>query len=136
MADNYKREDLEQLICEVMGLKSITSSLNNQINRLCLQDDLSFKDIARTIIWYVEVAKKEVNPIYGISFVPNVFPQAAEYFRQLKLDQQRKEEEAKKIVKNQDNNIIFHIKSRPHVKRKPKHFNIEEINVQGEESDD
>ena len=118
-----------------MGIKTVTSTIKNQINRITLRDNLTFKEIARSIVWYTEVAKKEVNPIYGIAFVPNVFPMAAEYFRKLELEQVRKEEEAKKLVEYQENNIIFNIKSLEHKKRKPKQLNIDEINVEGESDD-
>jgi hypothetical protein len=131
----YTRDDLEKLICEVMGIKTVTSTIKNQINRITLRDNLTFKDIARSIVWYTEVAQKEVSPIYGIAFVPNVFPMAAEYFRKLELEQVRKEEEAKKLVEYQENNIIFNIKSLEHKKRKPKQLNIDEINVEGESDD-
>ena len=131
----YTRDDLETLICEVMGIKTVTSTIKNQINRITLRDNLTFKEIARSIVWYTEVANKDVNPIYGIAFVPNVFPMAAEYFRKLELEQVRKEEEAKKLVEYQENNIIFNIKSLEHKKRKPKQLNIDEINVEGESDD-
>ena len=131
----YTRADLEQLICEVMGIKSVTSTIKNQINRIVLQDNLNFKEIARAIVWYTEIAKKEISPIYGIAFVPNVFPMAAEYFRKLELEQQSKDEEAKKLVEYQENNIIFNIKSLEHKKRQPKQLNIDEIDVEGESDD-
>lgn len=118
-----------------MGLKSVTSTIKNQINRICLNDNLTFKDIARCIVWYTEVAGKEVSPIYGIAFVPNVFPMAAEHFRKLELDNKRQEEEAKKIVEYQENNIIFNIKSLEHKRRPAKQLNIDEINVEGESDD-
>lgn len=123
------------MICEVMGIQTVTSTISNQINRIVLRDNLTFKDIARCIVWYTEVAKKEINPIYGIAFVPNVFPMAAEYFRKLELEQVRKDEEAKKLVEYQENNIIFNIKSLEHKKRKTKQLNIDEINVEGESDD-
>ena len=119
-----------------MGIKSVTSTIKNQINRIVLQDNLNFKEIARAIVWYTEVAKKEISPIYGIAFVPNVFPMAAEYFRQLELEQQSKDEEAKKLVEYQENNIIFNIKSLEHKRRTPKQLNISEIVIEGDESDD
>ena len=132
----FTRADLEQLICEVMGVATVTSTIKNQINRIVLNDNMSFKEIARCIVWYVEVMRKEISPIYGIAFVPNVFPQAAEYFRQLELEQIRKEEEAKKLVEYQENNIIFNIKSLEHKRRTPKQLNISEIVIEGDESDD
>lgn len=130
--NSFKREDLEQIILEVMGLKSITPMISKQINRYILEFDMSFKEIARCIIWYVEVFHGELKPIYGIGIVPNIREQAAAYFKQLELDQQKQATEAKKVVEYQDNNIIFNIKSLQHNKRKPKQLDVNDINVKGD----
>ena len=113
MASNntFKRPDLEKMICEVMGLSTITPMISKQINRYILDYDMSFKEIARCVVWYVEVFKGELNSVYGLGIIPNIREQAAAYFKQLELDQQKQAIEAKKIVEYQDNNIIFNIKS-------------------------
>ena len=129
---NFKRSDLEQMICEVMGIKSITPMISKQINRYILDYDMSFKEIARCVVWYVEVFGGEFNTVYGLGILPNIREQAAAYFRQLELDQQRQATEAKKVVEYQDNNIIFNIKSLQHKKRKPKQLDINDIDVKGD----
>ena len=133
MANNtFKRPDLEQMICEVMGIKSITPMISKQINRYILDYDMSFKEIARCVVWYAEVYGGTFNTVYGIGIVPNVREQAAAYFKKLELDQQQQAIEAKKIVEYQDNNIIFNIKSLQHKKRKPKQLDINDIDVKGD----
>ena len=74
MADNkpYTRQDLEALICEVMGLKTITPTIRKQISNYILLDNMTNKEIARCIVWYQEVFHGKFEPIYGISFVPSV----------------------------------------------------------------
>ena len=134
--EGFKRSNLEEKICEVMGLDSITPIVSRQINRFILDYDMSFKEIARCIVWYVEVFKGNLNPVYGISFVPNVRQEAAKYFKKLELDQQNQTIEAKKIVEYQDNNIIFNIKSLKHKKRKPRQLDIRDINVKGEDTNE
>lgn len=129
--DNYKRQDLEDLIKDVMGISTITPMITKQINRFAMQD-WGYKEIARCIVWYVEVAGQTLSPMYGLGILPNIREQADKYFKQLELDQRKQEAEAKKIAEYQDNNIIFHIKNLKHEKRKPKQFNIEEINIEGE----
>lgn len=128
----FKRTDLEQMICEVMGLSTITPMISKQINRFILDYDMSFKEIARCVVWYVEVFGGELNPVYGIGIIPNIREKAAAYFKQLELDQQKQAIEAQKIVEYQDNNIIFNIKSLKHNKRKPKQLDINDINVEGD----
>ena len=130
--NTFKRTDLEKMICEVMGLSTITPMISKQINRFILDYDMSFKEIARCVVWYVEVFGGELNPVYAIGIIPNIREKAAAYFKQLELDQQKQAIEAQKIVEYQDNNIIFNIKSLKHHKRKPKQLDINDINVEGD----
>ena len=130
--NTFKRTDLEQMICEVMGVSTITPMISKQINRFILDYDMSFKEIARCVVWYVEVFGGELSPVYGIGIIPNIREKAAAYFKQLELDQQKQAIEAQKIVEYQDNNIIFNIKSLKHNKRKPKQLDINDINVEGD----
>lgn len=133
MANKYTKDDLFALIRETMGLESIPPTISKQINRFILENDMTFKDIARCIVWYVEVHGGSLSPVYGIYFVPNVKESADKYFKQLELDQQKQLAEAQKIVEYQDNNIIFNIGSLKHKKREPRQFNIEDIKVEGDE---
>jgi hypothetical protein len=116
-----------------MGIKSITPMISKQINRYILDYDMSFKEIARCVVWYVEVFGGELSPVYGLGIIPNIREKAAAYFKQLELDQQKQAIEAKKIVEYQDNNIIFNIKSLKHNKRKPKQLDLSDINIEGDE---
>lgn len=134
MANKYTKDDLFALIREIMGLESIPPTIIKQINRYILEYDMTFKDIARCIVWYTDVQHGTVSPVYGIYFVPNIKESADKYFKQLELDQQKQLAEAQKIVEYQDNNIIFNIGSLKHKKREPRQFNIEDINiVEGDE---
>lgn len=129
----YTRADLNVLIQEVMGIETITPMINKQINRFVLEYDMDFKEIARCIVWIVDVQKSALSPMYGLGMVPNVREATAKYFKQLELDQQKQNAEAKKVVEYQDNNIIVNIKSLKHNKRRPKQFNIEDITVEGDD---
>lgn len=128
----FTKQDLEKMILEVMELSSITPTIRRQINNFILVDKMTYKEIARCIVWYQEVFHGTFEPIYGISFVPSVKDRAAKYFRQLELDQQAQASEARKIVEYQENNIIFNIQSLEHKKRQPKQLDISEIDVKGD----
>ena len=130
--NQYSRKELEDLICEVMDIKSITPMIRNQINKYILDYNMSFKEIARCIVWYVEVANGKMKPMYGIGIVPNIREESNAYFKKLELDQQNKTIEAKKIVEYQDNNIIFNIKSIQRKKRNPKQLDITSIDTKGD----
>ena len=129
---NYTKQQLEDLICEVMGIKSITPTIRKQISNYVLVDNMTYLEIARCVVWYDEVFHGKFEPIYGISFVPSVKDRAAEHFRNLEKQQKAQAEQAKKVVEYQENNIIFNIKSLEHKKRKAKQLDITEIDVEGE----
>lgn len=132
----YSLNELQQLIKDVMGIQTITPMISKQINKFVLDYNMTYKEIARCIVWYTEVAKQKLEPLYGIGMVVNVREQAAAYFKQLELDQQRQQKEAEKVVQYQDNNIIFNIKSLKHKKKQPKQIDISQINVKGDKNND
>lgn len=132
----YTQKDLFELVKEVMGIQTITPMIRKQVNRFILEDDMDFKEIARCIVWYIEVFGGELNPIYGLGIIPNIREKANQHFQKLELDQQKQLAEAQKIVEYQDNNIIFNIGSLKHKKRQPRQFNIEDIKVEGEDQNE
>ena len=133
---DWNKQALEELICEGMQIRSITPTIRKQINNFVILDNMTYKEIARCIVYYNEVMLKEIEPIYGIAFVPAVRDRAAKYFAELELKKKSKKKQADKIVEFQKNNIIFNIKSLGHKKRKPKQLDISEINIKGESDDD
>ena len=136
MVSNYSKAELEQLICEVMELNSITPTIRKQINNFVLIDRMTYKEIARCIVYYQEVLKMKFEPVYGIAFVPSVKDRAAKYFAELERKQKVQKEQAQKIAEFQENNIIFNISSLEHKKRKPKQLDVTEIDIKGESDDD
>ena len=132
-SNNYTRQQLNELIMELMGITTITPMINKQVARFVLEDDMSFKDIARCIVYYTDVLGGKLQAVYGLGIIPNIREQAMKYFKQLELDQQKQLAQAQKIVEYQDNNIIFNIGSLKHKKREPKQFNISDIDVKGED---
>ena len=131
----FSKQELIDLVKEVMGIQTITPMINKQINRFILQDKMTYKEIARCVVWYTEVQGKSFTTMYGLGIIPNIREDVEKYFKQLELDQQQKANEAKKIIENQDNNIIFNIKSLKQKPRKRKSLNIGEIKVDPIEGD-
>lgn len=130
--NDITKQELEEYICGVMDIKAVTPMITRQINRYVLEFNMTFKEIARCVVWYKEVFGGALNPVYGIGIVPNIREQATAYFKQLELDQKKQATEAQKVVEYQDNNIIFNIKSLQHNKRKPKQLNIDDIDIKGD----
>lgn len=124
--------DLITYLQEEFKINSLPETMLKQIDRFSLCYKMSAKEIARCVSYYIYQRKGKIDPLYGIWFVPNVRTQAAEFFKQLELDRQRQQTEAKKVAEYQDNNIIFNIKSLPHKRRKPKQLDLNEVDVKGE----
>lgn len=129
------REDLYELICEVTGLNSVTPVIERQVFKYITELKMTYKEIARCIVWYVEVeGKKFDKSYYGIGVVPNIREQANKYFEKLKKDQEEKQRQAEEAAASSGNNIIFNISSLEHKRRKPKSFDISKIDVGEEET--
>ena len=62
----YSRAELEQLIKELMSVQSIPPNFNKQINKFVLENDMTLKEIARCIDWYVELRQFKIDPLYGL----------------------------------------------------------------------
>ena len=65
------------------------------------------------------------------AFVTSIREPAADYFKKLELDKQKQQQEAEKVIKYQDKNIIINIKSynllnKP---RPPKNFDMSAIEI-------
>ena len=130
MSKLFTREDLENMICELMGVKEVTPLIQKHISELSVIYKMTWKEIARCLVYYVEVCKGTLKIEYGIKTTcTSVREKAEKYFKQLELDQQTQKGEAAKIVEYQENNIIFHISSLENKKRQPKQLDINDIDI-------
>ena len=128
-------EELLNMIREELGQTNIPPTISKQIGNYCLLDDMTYKEIAQCIVYYVEVRGLKIDPIYGLKFVSQIRPDAAKYFEKLRQEKIRQEREAEKVVQNQEHNIIFNIKYIDNQPRRPKLLDIGAINMK-EDSDD
>ena len=128
-------EELLNMIREELVRPDIPSSISKQISNYCLLDDMTQREIAQCIVYYVEGRGVKIDPIYGLSFISKIRPDAAKYFEKLRQEKIRQEREAEKVVKNQEHNIIFNINYIDNQPRRPKLLDIGAINMK-EESDD
>lgn len=132
----YTKSKLEELVLELSGLKEITPIISKHISRFVIENKMTYLEIARCVDYYVEILGHEIKPEYGLSFVLNVREAAGEYFRKLELDKQKQQQEAKKVIEYQDNNIIINIKSYKKINQKkaPKKIDIGAIKIDDEQS--
>lgn len=130
--NKYTLDMLYQYVSEVFQLSPIPDDIRRQISTYVIRDNMSYREIARCLCYYLEVERQTVKRLYGMSFVPKVRNDAAKYFEKLERDQKSQEEEAQKIM-NHDINIKFKIETIKNKPRKIKQLDINEINIEGEE---
>lgn len=121
-----KKQELREIICETLGLDKIPNIIETQIHRLTMELGLTYKEVARAVVYYYGVKKNEYQPMYGIGIIQNVYPEANRYYEKLKKqreEQLRSVEEAKK-----HSNIILEVKQIPK-RRSKKIIDIEKLKV-------
>ena len=83
VVSKYTKDDLFALIKDVMGIQSVTPMIQRQVNKFILEYDMTFKEIARCIVYYVEVRGGVLDTMYGLGIIPNIREQAGLHFKQL-----------------------------------------------------
>lgn len=138
MKDDWTRDQLEELIENIMGLKELTPIIYKQIAQYHVTYQMSFKDIARCLVWYDEIdnsvpKERKWLPQFGISVVPNVREKALKYFEDLAKQKQDQNLNAKEVAKASENNIIFKIEKLPQKKRRIRQFSFDDIQLREDE---
>lgn len=138
MQNNFTREDCEIQIKELTGLpmgEPLPRSIERQINRFLLEDEMTYKEIAQCLFYYTEIIGKRVDPVYGIFFIPNVRHETKKYFIQLKKEKEEKEREAKKFTE-QEGVMVINIKNVARSKtRKKETLSFDDIKIEDGEDD-
>lgn len=129
----YTRNDLLALIKDIFNITEVPPMINKQILKYITAYNMNFKEIARCLVYIVEVKKIPLQLQYGISSVLTFRESAGKYFHQLELDKQKQEAEGKKAVEIQGDIIKFTIK-KSKKKRKIKQLDIADIQV-GEDNE-
>lgn len=126
------RQQLEELIKDQFGIPNLSPMMKSQIVKFT-KSGLSYKDIGRSIFYYVNVLNKEPDKEelrkYGIGIVPNLLKEANEYFEaQKRLDNfyKKQGQKLKEIKRKEHKKKKFKAKPRQKT-RKDKHINIDEL---------
>lgn len=127
--NNYTKAELYELIKDLFGVTAVPPMIQKQINNYILDYNMNFKEIARCLVYWVEVQHQKLDIKYGIGIVPNIRENAAKYFKDLEIQKQQQQKEAEKAVELENNNIIFNIKSVKSQKRKPQQLDLNEIKL-------
>lgn len=133
--DNYEPgsktlQDVYDMCCDLMGLDHITPLLRNQVSSLILDYNFTPLEIMRCLSYADENEHVEFKPIFGIkTTVLSIREPAAKYFEKLIQDNKRREDEADKIIKFQNNSIVINISKIQHKPYKKKILDISEVDV-------
>lgn len=122
----YTRNDLLDLIRDIFKITEIPPMINKQILKCITEYNMNFKEIARCLVYIVEVKKVRLELQYGIASVLTFREDAGKYFHQLELDKQRQQAEAQKAIEIQGDIIKFTIK-KSNKKRKIKQLDMTDI---------
>jgi hypothetical protein len=140
------RIELLNLLASCLGLdshekidKANIKTINSQILKLMMDENMSYAQIGYCIQYYCETLKQKIQILYGISFVGKIKTEAlAAFQRDQRLEQERsfaakQAAEQMKSTEQKVINIVYVDKKT--VSRKLKQLSYENINL-NEEADD
>lgn len=127
--NNYTRADLYVLIKDIFQVTAVPPLISKQVNGYILDYNMSFKEIARCLVYWLEVRHQTFDIKYGIGIVPNIREEAAKYFRELEKQKEQQQQNAEKAVEFENNNIIFNIQTVQSHKRKLQQLDLNEIDL-------
>lgn len=121
-----KKQELRDIICETLGFDKIPNIIETQIHRFTMELGLTYKEVARAVVYFYGIKKNEYQSAYGIGVVANIYPESNRYYEKLKRqreEQLKSVEEAKK-----HSNIILEVKQIPKRKTR-KTIDIEKLKI-------
>ena len=121
------------LICELLNVDTINHMIKGQITRFVTEDKLTYKQIARSLVYYLEVRGRPAKEGMGIGFVPVVFPDANAYYERLAAilrENQRQGNKLREVYNTPKNRIRVKASE-----RKRKHKKLIDINEIGGDYD-
>ena len=132
---SYVKQDLYNLIKDLFGVDKVPIQIVKQVNSFIIDDGMNFKEIARCLVYWVEVRKQPLRPECGIAIVRSIKDQAAAYFHNLEKEKEEREKAARRVVEIQNNNIVYNIKKVKSQRRKIEQLDLSEIQI-GDVEDD
>lgn len=100
---------LEDIIKDLFNISEVTPTIQKQIQKLVMKDNMSFKEICQCLIYIDEVKMpnksraEKWNTIYGIGNVLNIREESGRYFAKLKQEQDSMKTEAQRIADETEN---------------------------------
>lgn len=137
--EEYGLPELQAFIREELKLNpddKFPTTLSRQIAKYVLNENFTYKEIARSIYYYIEVKKGTYNDLYGIWFVGKYRSESARYWADLERRQAEKRRDAKKFETKGDT-VVFNV--RQILKGRQKPYRLEPLKfediVEGDDDD-
>jgi len=121
-----EKKELREIICSTLNIPKVTQTMENQITRFITEQGLSYKQIARGLVFFIDVEHGKYETKYGLGIIPNLVERADIYYNAMK----RRIEKQKESVENAKKypNIILEVgQIKP--KRKLPQIDITKIEV-------
>lgn len=118
------KNELRKMVKEILNLETIPPLLESQIHRFRMELGLTYKEIARALVYFFDVQKNEYKPAFGVGVLPSIVPEANKYYD--KLRKQREEQIKSVEAAKEHSNIILEVKHIP-LKRKTRKIDIESL---------
>lgn len=93
------KQELLDLICELLEIPKINRMIETQITRFVTKHGYDYKEIGRALFYFVRVKGQTPDISKGIGIVPFVKEEAMAYFEKLKRDKQKEEQNALQLKK-------------------------------------
>lgn len=139
MNEEYGLPELQAFIRDELKLNpddKFPTTLSRQIAKYVLNENFTYKEIARSIYYYIEVKKGTYNDLYGIWFVGKYRSESARYWADLERRQAEKRRDAKKFETKGDT-VVFNV--RQILKGRQKPYRLEPLKfediVEGDDDD-
>ena len=95
-----EKQELRKMLCDTLGIPKTTALIENQIFEYVSDLKLTYKEIARGLVFFITVEGGTYEAKYGIGIVPHVVERANAYYDRLRREKEnqiKSVEDAKKI---------------------------------------
>jgi len=75
-----EKKELREIICRTLELPKVPQTMENQITRYVTELGLSYKQIARGLVFFIDVEHGKFNTKFGLGIVPQLVERADMYY--------------------------------------------------------
>lgn len=100
------RKELDESLKKALGIDTLPSMVNAQVNKYVTERGWSYEQIARAFAYFVVVKQGRVDPKFGIGIVPSVMDEAMDFFRRKEEKEMRQKAQVRRMKNAEQDSII------------------------------